>query len=96
MSPMANTARFRAKPGIVETDLETEVVLLDPATREMFSLNATGRVVWRALPGRTVADLAAEVTRAFDVGYDRALEDVRRIVGELLAAGVIVPDDHDG
>ena len=95
MSFVADAARFRAKPGVVETDLEAEVVLLDPETREMFSLNATGRVVWRALPGRTVADLAAEVTRIFDVEYDRALEDVRGVLGDLLAAGVIVPENHD-
>jgi len=94
MTSITDAARFRAKPGVVATDLETEVVLLDPETREMFSLNATGRVVWRALPGR-VADLAAEVTRIFEVDGGRALEDVRGILGDLLAAGLVVPEDRD-
>jgi len=87
---IAETARYRSKPSVIETDLEAELVLLDPETREMYSLNAVGRAVWRALPGCTVAAVATEVTRAFDVEYGRALDDVRRVLGDLLATGLIV------
>ena len=39
------TRTYTLKPGVIETDLEDELVLLDPKTQGMFSLNATGRVV---------------------------------------------------
>jgi hypothetical protein len=89
--PIPGTARFARKPGVIETDLEQELVLLDPETREMFSLNATGRVVWRALPEYPVVELATRITEVFDVSRERALEDVRRILAELREAGLIAP-----
>jgi hypothetical protein len=91
MSLIAETARYKPKRSVIETDLEAELVLLDPETREMYSLNPVGRAIWRALSGHTVEVLAREITRAFDVDYDRALGDVRRILGELLEVGLIVP-----
>jgi len=96
MAPIADSARFARKPGVVETDLEAELVLLDPATREMFSLNAVGRAVWRALPGRPVDALAGDLAQAFDVTYETALDDVRRLLGELLEAGLIAPAGDAG
>jgi hypothetical protein len=87
---IADTARYKPKPSVIETNLEAELVLLDPETREMYSLNPVGRAIWRALPERTVSALATEVTHAFDVEYERALEDVRRILADLLATGLIV------
>jgi hypothetical protein len=89
--PLPDTARFTPKPGVIETDLEKELVLLDPETREMFSLNATGRTVWRALPDHPVAAIATRITAAFDVSRERALEDVWRILADLRAAGLITP-----
>ena len=89
--PIPDTARFDRKPGVMETDLERELVMLDPETREMFSLNSTGRLVWRALTGQPVAALATRITEAFDVTRERALEDVRRILAELREAGLITP-----
>jgi hypothetical protein len=94
--PIPDTARFDRKPGVIETDLEHELVLLDPETREMYSLNATGRLIWRALPEHPVAALADRVTEAFDVARERALEDVRRILAELREAGLIAPSGDAG
>jgi hypothetical protein len=89
VTPISDTARFKPKPGVVETDLEKELVLLDPETREMFSLNATGRAVWRALPDQPVSAIATRIADQFDVTRERALEDVRRILAELRDAGLI-------
>ena len=90
MPAIADTARFRSKRSVIETDLEAELVLLDPETRQMYSLNPVGRAIWRGLPEHTVAALADEITRSFDVEYDRAVADVRRILGDLLDTGLIV------
>jgi len=68
-------------------------VLLDPETREMYSLNPVGRIIWRELSERTVGALAQQVTGVFDAAHDRALEDVRRLLAELLEVGLILPSD---
>jgi len=91
MLSIAETARYEPKRSVIESNLEAELVLLDPETRQMYSLNPVGRAIWRALPERTVAALADEITRQFDVERERALEDVRRILGELLGVGLILP-----
>ncbi|HEX7051156.1 MAG TPA: PqqD family protein [Longimicrobiales bacterium] len=81
--------RYARAPGVIETDLEHELVLLDPETQEMFSLNATGRCVWRALPAEGEAPLVAAVVAAYDVSPEAAEADVRRLLAELLEAGLI-------
>ena len=91
MIPIGETARYKPKASVIETDLETELVLLDPETRQMYSLNPVGRAIWRELSGHSVGTLVGEITRAFDVERDRALDDVRRILGELLEVGLIAP-----
>jgi hypothetical protein len=94
MTPPLPPGPYAPLPSIIETDLEHELILLDPVSQEMFSLNDTGRAIWRALPGRTVPDVAEELTRHFDVARDVAEAEVRALVGRLLEAGLIAPA-HD-
>ena len=89
-APTAPTPRYAPKPGLIETDLERELVLLDPETRLMYSLNATGRLVWRAL-SESEAELAHRISERFTAGVDQALLDVRRLLADLARAGLIVP-----
>ncbi|HXV86071.1 MAG TPA: PqqD family protein [Gemmatimonadales bacterium] len=91
MIPMTDRARFAAKPGVIATDLEQEMVLLDPETQEMFRLNRTGRDVWLHLSLADVAGLAGGLTQRFSVGREQAHQDVRVLLGELLEAGLILP-----
>lgn len=79
---------YTAVPDVIETDLESELILLDPGTQEMFSLNETGRRVWRSLPAREAA-LVDAVVAAFDVARDTAAADVRRLLAELVEAGLV-------
>jgi hypothetical protein len=81
---------------VIETELEHELILLDAATQEMFSLNDTGRAIWRALPGRTVRDVADELTRHFELTVAEAEAAVRALVGELLEARLIAPVSDAG
>jgi hypothetical protein len=94
MTPPLPPGPYAPLPSIIETDLEHELILLDPVSQEMFSLNETGRAIWRALPGRTVPDVAAELTRHFDVAREEADAEVRALVGRLLEARLIAPA-HD-
>ena len=89
MTPL--TARFAAKPGIIATDLETELVLLDPESQEMFRLNQSGRAVWLNLGTRDVAGLVSALVDTFAVTPEQAERDVQALINELVAAGLIVP-----
>jgi hypothetical protein len=85
--------RYRAKPGIVETELPNELILLDPETQKMFSLNATGRAVWRLLAGRTTREAVDALVAQFDTAPKPAEADLGALVSALLAAGLIEPAD---
>jgi len=86
-------ARFSAKPGLVTTDLETELILLDPDGQQMYSLNPTGRLIWRNLEGRTVATLANAVAQEFAVDQKTALNDTSALLADLLQTGLITIAD---
>jgi hypothetical protein len=86
---------YRPNPSVVETDLPDELILLDPATREMFSLNATGRIVWRALAeggeggGDVRTRAIARITEAFEVDAAAAGADVDALLARLAASGLV-------
>jgi len=81
--------RYRHKPGLVETDLGDELVLLDPATRQMFSLNPTGRLLWRDLPEAGLDGAVSQITAGFEVEPDQARADALELVRELVAVGLL-------
>ena len=74
---------------VIETDLGNELVLLDPETQQMFSLNETGRCIWRALPASGEASLIDVLVSAYNVSREVAEADMRRLLAELLDAGLI-------
>jgi hypothetical protein len=69
------TMNYRHNPSVVVTDLEDELVLLDPISKQMFSLNAVGRVLWFELPAQGLQAALERVTRLFDVTFDQARTD---------------------
>jgi hypothetical protein len=83
---------FRPADDVIVTDLGNELILLDPRTGEMFSLNSTGRSVWFALPAGSVMDVAACVAAEFDVKPEAACGDVALLLVALKRAGLIFND----
>ncbi|WP_229900214.1 lasso peptide biosynthesis PqqD family chaperone [Streptomyces hiroshimensis] len=75
------------------TETEYGVALLDQESAEYWTLNPTAALVLQTLldghgPERAVEMLTA---RYDDVDAGLAGEDVRRIIGELSAAGLLTP-----
>jgi hypothetical protein len=87
---------YSKNPEIIETHLEGELILLDPGTGEMFSLNETGRRIWSALPADSVATVARELHAALEVELTVAERDVRDLFNQLHAAGLIRTSDSEG
>lgn len=75
---------------IVVTDLDDEVVLLNPSNQQMFTLNDTGREVWLNLEQRpSVAELAEHITNLYEVEQAVAERDVQMILAHLLEHNLI-------
>jgi Coenzyme PQQ synthesis protein D (PqqD) len=77
-------------PDVIVTDLEDESVLLNPRTQAMFTLNATGRVVWNSLETKDLEAIAAELEAQFEVDFDTAKTDAAELLDALQKAGLIV------
>lgn len=82
---------YKAAANLIETDLDSELVLLNPETQAMFSLNATGRVIWRALPQGGVTGASQAVVAQFEVDAAKAAQDTESLVANLLEAKLIEP-----
>lgn len=73
---------------VVITDLGDELVLMEPASGKMFSLNSSGRVLWQRLPA-TPAELATALCEAFEVSREDALEDSQAWLSALVSSGLV-------
>jgi hypothetical protein len=72
---------------VITTDLDHELVLLNPTTRAVFTLNSTGRIVWQRLECPCTLDAAiAAVRDAFRVDEATARADVEKLLADLVAA----------
>lgn len=81
--------RYTTNPRVIATDLGNELILLDPETEQMYSLNETGRAIWHALPLSDPDDAVRALTGAFDVTPDAAAVDVRLLLSALVDAGLV-------
>ncbi len=93
--PLTLDTPLQLNPDVIATELTDrhgapEAVLLNIATQQYFSLNATGTCIWKALERRQLLSAAvAELTAAFDVSPERAEASVLRLAETLVEAGLI-------
>ena len=74
-------------------------ILLVPISGELadmervFSFNSVGRFVWEMLDGATSFEtILGEVLEEYEVDRVTAEDDLRELIGDLLAAGLVVND----
>lgn len=91
---MDKYANYEQNPEIIETDLEDELILLDPATQEMFSLNETGRMVWNELPTSSITEIVTLIKNKFDVSSEIAEQDVNDLISNLSEAGLLISNSE--
>ena len=72
------------EPGkhVVVTDFDGgEGILVDLNTKKYFQLNETAMVVWKGLEqGKTVGQIADDITTHYEVAPDNAVRSVERIL----------------
>lgn len=80
--------RYVMNSKVVITDLGDELVLMEPTSGKMFSLNSSGRILWQRLPA-TASELAAALCEAFEVSREDALEDSQAWLSALISSGLV-------
>ena len=82
--------RVRAKARVIHTSTSRGGVLLDPASKAYFELNATGDRLWKAIAEpASIPELVALLVGEHGVAQDRAEADVKAWVAELRAAELL-------
>jgi hypothetical protein len=81
---------FRVPPDVHGRAFHGEMVLLHLGAGAYFSLDPVGSIIWEELSaGKTLDDAVARVLADFDVDETTARVDAKRLVDELMAAGLL-------
>lgn len=91
------TAKWRRRPGVKETPVETDIFLVVPSDGEIYHLNALGAALWRLLETPMSADeAAATLCLAFpDANSEAIAGDTQRFFADLGGRGLIEPIPGD-
>lgn len=78
-------SRVQPHPEVVDTDLDsTEVVLLHLESKTYYSLNVTGRRIWKGLKeGQSLQSISQHLCKEFAVDPGRAEQSVLSLIQEL-------------
>ena len=89
---MAGARVLRVSPDVVMREIDGEAVVLDLASGHYFGLNPVATRVWAVLAaGASVDDAIATITAEFDAPEAAIAADVRALVSDLVARGLLTP-----
>ena len=93
-------AAYAPSEDVVAREIEGEIIIIPLVSNvgdiedELYTLNETGRAIWRKLDGRrTLRGLAAELAGEFDAPLESLEQDVLGLVGELVSRRMVVRKD---
>ena len=77
-----NTTTLSPGKHVVVTDFDGgEGILVDLNTKKYYQLNETAMIVWKGLEkGKTMSEIADDITSSYEVQLDKARVSVERIV----------------
>ncbi len=88
---------YTPSDAVVAREIEGEIVIV-PLTAgvgdledELYSLNETGRDVWRLLDGRTLDEVVEALRAEYDAPREEIDRDVRGLLDELLSRQIVRP-----
>ena len=84
----------RSRSDVMTREIRNQKVLFDNVSQTSHVLNETAEFVWNLCDGEhSVAEMADEVRRAFDVPEDVDLgEDIQRAINLLLKKGLLLAE----
>lgn len=82
---------YRRATSLMEADVGDELVALDPDKGACFGFNTVATTVWRALvEPRTFGQLRDELLGDYDVSSEQCTEELRELLTDMAAKGLIV------
>lgn len=88
--PIDGSFAPRPDPGLVTTELEGELLLLDPRSDRVHVLDQLGTLIWRLFDGdASVDDLVADLADVFAAPADVVQSDLIALVDALRAASLL-------
>lgn len=91
LSPRKSERKYQLRSEIAYRVIEGQVLVLAPRQESLFTLNASGQLLWAALKrGATQKRLAALLTAEYDLPLAEAQRDVEVFLRELNAKGILV------
>jgi hypothetical protein len=83
----------RQSEQVAARTIEGAAYLVDPRTSTFFELNPVATRIWELCDGtHSVGDIAAELTKEFEVDTDTAMRDVRSTMDEFTRIGLVCFD----
>lgn len=84
-------SQYRRAEHVHARRFDGETVILDLSRGEYFSLDGVGGAIWDALEqGLSRAEVVERLSAQYDSEVETIRADVDRIIGELLASGLLV------
>lgn len=95
MAEVKGDVAYAPSDAVVAREIEGEIVIV-PLTAgvgdledELYSLNETGKDVWRLLDGRTLDEVVDALLAEYEAPREEIDRDVRGLLGELLSRGIV-------
>lgn len=88
-----DAGRLRPSADAVAKRVDEEVILVQLRTNRIYTLNRTGARLWELLEsGHDLEQAQAQMLLEFDVGEGKLADEVRALVDDLVANGLL---EHD-
>lgn len=95
-------SKYSVSDNVVAREIEGEIIIvpltagIGDAEDDLFSLNDTGRSVWKYLDGeKSVREIIGLLTKTYDATESDITTDVTGLLEELLTRGIIVNSENE-
>ena len=93
---LADDACVSIAAGVRVREFDGELILLDLERGDYFGLDEVGARAWAELArGKSVRQVAAQLSGEYSVDETRVLADIRSLVGTLLERGLVMAVGED-
>ena len=97
MRPTWSHGRVRSADAVHARLFDDELVILDLAKGQYFSLDPIGALLWSGLEaGRAIEQITEDIVSQYDVDADRVLADLVALGNQLVEQGLMVRDERGG
>ena len=94
MSHVSVQSSFKVSGDVVFRELDREAVVLNLASGTYFGLNEVGTRIWHLIEEHAaLAQVLDTIRGEYDAPPERLEQDLIRLVGELVAKGLVVQSD---